>query len=224
MNVSIIDDDKNAANITKIAVEDAGYDPLMFDGPTDSIKSAAEFIMAKSEAAVCDHRLRPGGLANFDGAELVAHLIGEKFPAILISQFVNQDYDVSIRHWRAILPSVISRDDLEGKSLEIAIDSCKKELSGVYSTQRRAHRTIVQILDTGNEDNQEVVDVLIPSWLAKSAVRFPKNIIPNNLQHLIRRGEYLIAYINLGAQDSRELYFNRFEAPSTPNESIFDNL
>lgn len=91
MPIAIIDDDKRAAEVTGLAIEDADLEPWIFDGRARSLPLIARDILARAQAAVCDHRLRPLGFAQFDGAELVAHLIKKKLPAVLISQFVNQD-------------------------------------------------------------------------------------------------------------------------------------
>src|SRR5258706_1418337 len=108
--IAIVDDNAQAAEAVSYAAEDAGFIPWIFPGKGDSVESTVNKIKEKAQAAICDHRLSPLGFASFDGAELAARLIHAKIPAVLISQFVNQDYDVSIRRWRAKVPSLLSRD------------------------------------------------------------------------------------------------------------------
>jgi hypothetical protein len=84
MTVAIIDDNEQAAQIVCYAVEDAGFTPWMFTGPAQSVDATVTKIKANAQAAICDHRLRPLGLANFDGAELAARLVSERLVEIRI--------------------------------------------------------------------------------------------------------------------------------------------
>jgi hypothetical protein len=232
MAIAIVDDDPKAAQVTKMTVEDADLDALLVDrDPSlqeitkeEGIERVAARIVGCAEAAVCDHRLRPGGFAPFDGAELVAHLIGMDFPAILISQFVDQDYDVSIRHWRAMLPSVLSRDEFEVDTFKDALDVCRKEISGIFTPQRRRHRVLVRVVDIQNEANQQVVDAIVPAWSRKTAVRFPFAIVPEQLQQSLVINGLLIAQVNLGADRPQDLFFDKFEIPPSPSDALFDNF
>lgn len=232
MAVAIIDDDVNAANVTRLAVEDAGFEPWMIARdpkilkmPKErAMKFVARNIIGGAEAAVCDHRLRPLNFARFDGAELVAFLISQKLPAILISQFVNQDHDVSIRHWRAMLPSVLSRDEFRADTLAFGLNLVRQEIAGVLTPQRRRHRVLLRIVDIQNEANQKVVDAIIPAWSRQTAVRFPFTIVPARLHARLKPKGYLIALVNLGANRPEDLFFEKFEKPPTPKNALFDHL
>jgi hypothetical protein len=232
MSVAIIDDDPNAAAVTQMAVEDAGLqtwlvqrDPRIQKLTKErSMKLIAQNILQKAEAAVCDHRLRPQGFAKFDGAELVAFLISKSLPAVLISQFVDQDYDVSIRHWRAKLPSVLSRDEFRADTFAAALEICRSEIRGEVTPQRRRHRVLIKIVDIQNEANQKVVDAIIPSWSRKAAVRFPFAIVPCRLHPRLKTNSYLIAQVNLGASRPEDLFFDKFEKPPNPKNALFDNI
>lgn len=232
MAVAIIDDDPNAAQVTKMTVEDANLEPLIIErdpsiqrvAKETGMKRIARKILQIAEAAVCDHRLRPGGFAPFDGAELVAFLISNSLPAVLISQFVDQDYDVSIRHWRAKLPSVLSRDEFQVDTFKAGLEVCRNEIRGIFTPQRRRHRVIIRIVDIQNEANQRVIDAIIPSWSRMTAVRFPFAIVPKRLHQRLVRNGLLIAQVNLGANRPKDLYFDKFEIPPTPKNALFDHL
>jgi hypothetical protein len=232
MSVAIIDDDPSAAKVTQMVVEDAGLQPWLIERDPSlqrlskerAMKSVARGILQNAESAVCDHRLRPQGFAKFDGAELVAFLIGKRFPAVLISQFVDQDYDVSIRHWRAKLPSVITRDEFRADTLLAALRMCRSEIDGELTPQRRPHRVLIKIVDIQNEANQRVVDAIVPSWSRQTAVRFPFAIVPPRLHRRLEKEGYLIAQVNLGANRPEDLFFDKFEIPPTPKNALFDNF
>lgn len=232
MAVAIVDDDPAAAKVTRMAVEDAGLDgwiyerdPALFGSPKDdAIQKIGDRIIGEASAAVCDNRLRPKGFAQFDGAELVAHLIRQKFPAVLISQFVDQDYDVSIRYWRAMLPSVMTRDEFRADTFKEALEACRREIEGEVTPQRRRHRVLIKIVDIQDEANQPVVDAIVPSWSRGTAVRFPLSIVPHELVSSVHPDNHLIAQVNLGATRPEDLFFEKFEAPPTPEDALFDHL
>jgi hypothetical protein len=175
-------------------------------------------IKANAQAAICDHRLSPQGFANFDGAELAARLIGDKIPAILISQFVNQDYDVSIRRWRAKVPSLLSRDECRAETIKDALELCRREISGEIVAGRRKHRTLVRIADLQTEAGEQVIDAILPAWNRQRAVRFPVTLVPPQLHRDLEKGAYLIAYVNLAATRPEDLFFESFEKPRPLDE------
>jgi hypothetical protein len=143
---------------------------------------------------------------------------------VLISQFVDQDYDVSIRHWRAMLPSVLSRDEFRAETFKAALDVCRNEIQGVFTPQRRRHRVLLRVVDIQNEANQRVIDAIIPAWSNKTAVRFPFAIVPKRLQTRVLNKGLVIAQVNLGANRPEELYFDKFEAPPKPKNALFDHI
>lgn len=232
MAVAIVDDDPNAAQVTKMTVEDANLETLLIErdpaiqkvAKETGMKRVARIILQKADAAVCDHRLRPGGFAPFDGAELVAFLISKSFPAVLISQFIDQDYDVSIRHWRAMLPSVLSRDEFAVDTFKAALEVCRNEIKGIFTPQRRRHRVLIRVVDIQNEANQKVVDAIIPSWSRQTAVRFPFAIVPKRLRQRLVKDGLLIAQVNLGAKQPEDFFFARFEIPPKPKNALFNSL
>ncbi|MCX6898576.1 MAG: hypothetical protein NT105_07735 [Verrucomicrobia bacterium] len=232
MSVAIIDDDPSAAKVTRMAVEDAGLQPWLIArdpklqrcSKQHAMKVIAQNILRTADAAVCDHRLRPHGFAKFDGAELVAFLISNSLPAILISQFVDQDYDVSIRHWRAKLPSVLSRDEFRADTFAEGLEMCRREIRGELTPQRRGHRVLIRIVDIQNEASQRVVDAIIPAWSRKTAVRFPFAIVPSRLHARLKTNSYLIARVNLGANRPEDLFFDKFEKPPTPKNALFNHF
>jgi CheY-like chemotaxis protein len=218
MTVAIIDDNDETARTVGYAVEYAGFTPWIFTGPAQSVEATVNKIKANAQAAICDHRLRPLGLADFDGAELAARLIGDHIPAILISQFVSQDYDVSIRRWRAFVPSLLSRDECRADTIKDALELCRLEISGEVVSGRRKHRTLLRIADMRSEGGESVIDAILPAWNRQRAVRFPATLIPVQLHPELTTGAYLIAYVNLAATRPEDLYFENFEKPRPLDE------
>ena len=126
--VALVDDDPTAAATMRVLLEDAGYEPIGVEPPLVSIHDAITQIKGMAGAAICDHRLSPRGLASFNGAELVAQLYEGSFPAVLISQYLENDQNVSIRKYRSKIPILLARDELGPGQLADAIRFCTDEI------------------------------------------------------------------------------------------------
>jgi CheY-like chemotaxis protein len=218
ITIAIVDDNAQAAEAVRYAVEDAGFTPWIFPGKGRSVGWAVNKIKENAQAAICDHRLSALGFAAFNGAELAARLISDNIPAVLISQFVNQDYDVSIRRWRAKVPSLLSRDECRAETIKDALELCRREISGEIVAGRRKHRTLVRVADKQEEAGEQVIDAILPAWNRQRAVRFPATLVPKRLHGLLKKGAYLIAYVNLAATRPEDLFFEGFEKPRPLDE------
>lgn len=217
--IAIVDDNIQTAEAVGFAVEDAGFRPWIFPGKGRTVGWTVSKIKENAQAAICDHRLSPLGFAAFTGAELAARLIRNNIPAVLISQFVNQDYDVSIRRWRAKLPGLLSRDECRAETIKDALELCRREMKGEIVAGRRKHRTLLRIADMQTEGDEKVLDAVLPAWNRQRAVRFPVDLIPARLRLHLKKGDYFIAYVNLAATRPEDLFFENFEATCPMDES-----
>src|SRR5690349_19162781 len=92
--IAIIDDQREYAEGTSLVVEDAQLEPVMFlDGYTN-IADLISDVAGRADAVLCDHRLRPGSYAPFDGAQAVAELYSAGVPAVLLTMYEKIDADV----------------------------------------------------------------------------------------------------------------------------------
>lgn len=214
--IAVIDDDKILAETTAWEVEEAGYQPyLLVDGNFHDVNELASRIIENSQGAVCDHRLLGSGFANFFGAELVAALYDRKFPSLLITQFTEMDTSLSIRKWRHKIPVLLSRDLADASNIAKGIEDCRAELDGQISNIRKSYRTIVRI-DSSNVDS---VEAFIPGWNPHKAIRFPTSLIPANIRQLLKPDLRLFAHVNIGAEESDDIYFKKFELAPEPDEN-----
>ncbi len=224
--VALVDDDPTAAAAMKVLLQDAGYEPIDVEPPLVSIHDAIVQIRGNANAAICDHRLSPRGLASFSGAELVAELYGSAFPAVLISQYFKVDQNVSIRKYRSKIPILLARDQLGPDQLADAIQICSDEIRGELSPSRRAWRTLVRVVAKDTEGGEDVLDAIIPGWRPGEAVRFPaellgrhRNVLPEGRSDGL--GLRFFARVNIGAEDAGDLYFEGFEPAKGPQH---DNI
>lgn len=221
-SVAIIDDDPHEVDVTCVTLQDAGFTPIKLSNGFKTEATIAAAVRKSAQAAICDHRLSYHGYAQFYGAGVVARLIQRGTPAILVTQFVNQDSDVSIRKWRRHVPVVLRRDDLDEIHIAAGFESCLKEIKGEYLPGRKPWRSLVRVVDIRDEDKQKVVDVILPSWHPKESVRFPASLLPVAFRKKLKPGLRLMAMVNIGAEKAEDLFFYDFQsAPRSVPEGKF---
>jgi hypothetical protein len=218
--IAIVDDDKILAKATAWDIEEAGYEPfLLVDGYFTDVNKLVSLIVENAQGAVCDHRLSNSRLANFYGAELVAALYEQKLPSLLITQYIEMDTSLSIRRWRRKIPVLLSRDEADASSISKGIEDCRLELRGDIPSTRRPYRTIVRITNIDKESNERVIDAFVPGWNPHKAVRFPASLIPEEIRdEVLKPGVRLFAHVNIGADKSDDLYFDKFELAPEPDD------
>jgi CheY-like chemotaxis protein len=221
--LAIVDDDPDTAEITSWQVQDAGYEPVVFPGrAVADPEELTSWVSLSAEGAICDHRLMARGFANFFGARVVSELFGEQHvPAILVTQYVDMDQDVSIRRWRRNIPVLLSRDEANAETIRHGIEMCMAELNGNIPSSRKPYRTLVYVDALGDESNEPIMDVIIPSWNNHHAVRLPQTLVPAEMQDNIRAGTWLFADVNIGARESQDLFFTDFEPAPEPSDNAF---
>lgn len=234
-SITIIDDDSETAEVVSDLIGDLGLNleiNLITNGPYDAPEQLIELIKQKGgrPGIVCDHRLQHQGLAAFYGSELLAKFYNEGIPGVLVTQFSEVDADTSIREYRKWLPTMIDRESITSDSLISGLVICQDEINGDLLVNRRAHRTLVNIVKITNEDGQLVADAFIPGWSPRHAVRFPLSSIKDDVRQSIvdavkKMGDaYSFAMVNIGAKDSVELYFDGFEQAVIPGKSPLDSI
>lgn len=219
--IVIIDDEKDFAEAAAWEVEEAGYEPFkIVEGSFNEVDDLIFQIPGDTYGVLCDHRLGKSGLANFYGSDLVAALYDRKIPALLDTQFYDMDSDVSIRKRRHKIPVLLNKDKVDASTIEEGMRICLLEFDGNIASNRRPYRNIMWIVDINQESNEEVIDVIIPGWNPHKAVRLPVSLIRDEwiLDFHPIIGNYLIADVNNGAENSEDLYFTQFEIAPEPEE------
>ncbi|MEE3719691.1 hypothetical protein V2H45_23395 [Tumidithrix elongata RA019] len=208
--VAIVDDDLETANDTRYDLEELGYQANIITGFHENVRILAQQIHESAYAAICDHKLRDGGLADFYGSELVACLYDLKTPSILISQYPDDKHS-TIGAYRRKIPIFLTRDEANSMSLKDGIEYCVSELGGKISRERKPHRTLVRVERVGKEFGEDVVEAFVVGWRPRQAVRFPVSLIPEEMRETLGKGSRLVAYVNIGATKSEDLFFEKFE-------------
>jgi hypothetical protein len=224
-NIAVIDDDQQSRLTTTFELQDAGFNAIPIEGSfhtTDELID--ELIKRNINGVISDHRLQPGGLAPFTGSELLAELYDRKIPSVLITQFLDMDADVSIRQYRDKLPAVIGRGSQSPEIFTQLLEFVRNEIAHGRCEERKPYRALIRIVSVNIEDDTEVIDGIITNWSTDRAVRFPFDLIPPDIKKAIHNKEVerLLAFVNVGAFDSSDLFITDIHA--APNLEDSDGL
>jgi vacuolar-type H+-ATPase subunit F/Vma7 len=234
--IKIVDDSKASAQKSKFLAEEFTNIEvqLITDGKHDSVNKLLDRVLrdvvnTKRTGVLCDNRLfMNGGFANFYGAEFVAELYKHDVAAILLTEYAGDDIDLSIREYRRRIPVMMRRDDLNETTLVDGFNFCKLELGGSTPASRIPYRTIVQIKEWVREGDKDLAVAIVPGWDASQEVRFPFALMEHEIIVRMkaaldaRRDFYVFAQVNIGARQSSELFFDRFEIAREPKLSPLD--
>ena len=218
--VAVIDDVIGHAETAAGIAEEAGLLPLIIsenDGVFMQTGDLLERIrQANCMAVICDHRLNHTQFAPFTGAEFMAKLYSVRIPGVLLSTFAAIDDDTSIRLYRANIPSLIAKGNLEPDEIMEGLLRCESEIAGDITPERTPRRSLVRVTNVSTESDIPVVDAIVHSWDPGIAVRFPLAMIEDSaiqemLTSTFSEDVRLFAQVNVGCRDANELFFKSFE-------------
>ena len=215
--VAIVNDDISEQQVWSEVIVDAGYRPVVLKRRFIDAPQMAMFIEANAGFAICDNRLSPKNLAQFSGASAVAEMTRRgKVAALLVTHYLESDADISIRLYRRDIP-VLLEDVPSPDSMPEIFSRCREEVLGKVPANRRPWRTLIRVMSTGREQGTELVEALIPAWNPESIVRFPVELVREDLRGTIRPGLRLFARVNIGAEDAKDLFLDSFEPAPEAN-------
>lgn len=215
--VAVVDDSDDTAKTLIHALQDGNFEPYRQEA-FDSIGALVDAILKNSDAAVCDHRLRYGGFQDISGADLAAQLVRKEHPAILVTQYLDQDADIAIRSFRPHLPVVLRREDAdEPEELRNAFARCLAEIGRGRRDDRKAQKTLLEVMSIEQINDDRVIDAFVHGWSAKDAVRFPMSLVNAADRDKIKVGDTLSAMTNVRAEEKVDLYFEDVKLVDAPD-------
>lgn len=218
--VLLIDDDEQGRTDLRMHLEDFGHEVLAPDRDYNTVADLVEFAAGVAvDVTLCDHRLQPGQMAPFFGAEAVSALVRDRRVAVLLTGYLDIDYDTSIRAHREHIPALLRREDLqEPDALDEVMAAVRGELDGLIPPERQLWPTVVRVADVSAEGGEPVLDVFVPGWRPAQAVRMPAATLPTSLHTHLNEllGKFLHVEMNLGATSPEEVYFGRISGLVEP--------
>lgn len=209
--VRIVEDDPINRESMSEVVADANFKPVPENEPLPNLKDFITGAMKDTDAFIFDHHLKQSRYAPFDGAEAVAFLY-KKCPSLLCTTWDKADID-AMRLYRRYVPVLIPTDEiaLDPGKIGEAIKVCVNEFNDKFLPSREPVRTILRIESVDLEQKPPIVYGILPSWNPRQVIRFPITLIAENLQQYVQEDERFFVYVNLGAENQAELYFDSFD-------------
>jgi hypothetical protein len=206
--VSIVDDDDEARAGYTLPLEDLQIQPVQEKGPLPPLEEFWKAMRGRSDAVLCDHHLKKGNYADFNGAEAVATWFEMGFPAVLCTKWEKAQID-EIRPYRSRIPALIQPDQLaiDPEILVKALDECILELSGEHTPERRPWSAQVYVVDVETEGAAPFFYVELPGSQIEDVIRLRKRDVPPEIRERLVPEFRCHAMVNLGAEASDEVYF-----------------
>jgi hypothetical protein len=101
----------------------------------------------------------------------------------------------------------LSKKVINSQSLIESFAFCCAELAGAVASKRRAHSALFEILSRTSESGEDVVDIILPAWNSKEALRIPVSLFAHIPSEKIAIGTWFTAAVNIGAEKDEDLFF-----------------
>ena len=226
MLVAAVDDIADELQTLGGELEEAGHEVVLREMPIRSIDSLVTWLrVQEAEAFVCDQRLSFSAYATFQGAEAIHQVVRSLLlPSLLVSSYLETEI-LAIRRWRADIPVVIEKERLSPEEINDGFRLCSAELRGDLPTQRISRRTGVHIKGVSTRTTG-IIDAVVPGWDENRVVSLPLDLVADQvLREEVRQGyvDWLIAKINVDAEQPADLFFSDFERSPNP-EGIWETV
>jgi CheY-like chemotaxis protein len=206
--VAVIDDEPDGRDTIVDLLGEQHFEPIPIIGPfgSDIDRLIAEVDRADPGFVICDHRLTAKQYATFTGLQVVERLIESKRPAMLITTFQEPDL-IALRAARSRIPVIKGRDGFQYEQVIRFREIVRRELADQPVASRKPHRVILRVADVRTRD----IDIVVPSWNRDHAFILPKMQLANAVRNAVRKGDYLLGDVNIGATHEDEIYFDNVD-------------
>ncbi len=206
--VAVIDDDREVRDSYAEFLVDLGLKPIDEEGPLGPLDRFVEESRRRSQAAICDHRMKIGTYAGFDGAQLVSEYYQKGFPALLCTRF--EEVIDEIRPHRKHIPILLTSEELDPDTVRFSFERLLAELGGQIPPSRRPWRTLVHVYDV--DPDRGFFHIFVPGWDPHRGLRLRiEDVKPEAVRSHLREDSWLHAHVNIGAENHEDLFFENWE-------------
>lgn len=211
--VMIIDDQPEVRESIAEKVEDANLKPVIQTESMSCLDNCIKIIQEEANAAIFDYHLSQRNYAPFNGIQAVKELYKLAIPVLLATSYFNADMS-EIQLNRQHIPVIIKPNEISSDVIIQSFKLCQNEFSGIFSPERKPWRSLIRV----EEVIDETIYVVISSWSASEKIRLPISLFPSEIQNERILGMRFFAYVNIGAEDYKDLYFkdSHFEIAEKP--------
>lgn len=203
--VAVIDDEPDGRDTIVDLLDEQHFEAIPIMGPfgSDIDRLIAEVEHADPGFVICDHRLTAKQYATFTGLQVVERLIGKKRPAMLLTTYQEPDL-IELRAARPRVPVIRGRDGFSFADVSRLREIVRLEIAEQPVTSRKPHRVILRVEEVRPGD----IDIVVPSWNREHAFILPKRQLASAVRTAVKKGDYLLGDVNIGAPSADEIYFD----------------
>jgi CheY-like chemotaxis protein len=206
--IGIVDDNEEGRNTLSYIVEDASLEPILQNESVTNLEEYLTSLRDNFDGIVTDHHLRKvKSYFPIDGAEFAAKCYGLNIPSLLVTRY-EQSEILEIRKFREHIPVVLTPDEYDPDSLIAGLVKCMNEFNGILTMGRKSWRTLIRVDDVKEDKN---IYIIIPAWNSQQAISLNMNNLPENLQKVIKPDMRFFAKVNIGNENSNELFIKDWE-------------
>lgn len=217
--VVVIDDDEDGRDTIVDDLDALKFQGIPIAGRFGSdIERLLQEVEAKDPSfVICDLRLTAHQFATFDGLQVVERLIARKRPAMLLTTYQDPER-IHLRAARPRVPVIRGRQGFKIEDVTFLHEIVQREIAQKPVPSRKPHRVLVRVEDV-REDLGEV-DVVVPSWRRDHALVLPRSLLGEAVRSKVKRGDYLLGQVNIGAMDEDELFLTDLNEIVPPAEDL----
>ena len=203
----IVNDEPDAREAYEYVVEDMGVSPYqVVDGLHDSMSPLLSKLQS-ADVVLCDFHLKKRDYAPYNGDQVLANCFQADIPGVLCTSFAEPWIR---RDCLRYIPGIVRTGNLQPADLIGALKRCVRELDGEFAPDRRPWRTLVRVDDI--DHNRHCFYAVVPAWDVRTKVRIYNDNLPASIRALLEPDRRLHALVNTGADSSRDLFFDSWEA------------
>lgn len=164
---------------------------------------------------LCDHHLWDHDYASYSGAEALEQGYKHGCGGVLVTGYVPEDAERTIRQHRRWIPALLQPIDLNHKLLKEKLLLADQEVRAHNPPKERMpYRTIMTVRRIVQAGGDTIVKVMMSQWRPPAEVGFPINMLPEEFRAHATPGSMLIAQVNIEAERAEDLFFDNFELPN----------
>ena len=202
----VIDDDPNARDSYGFTLEDMGLEARPVTDLQDGTLAALRQSVGSTGAVLCDYHLKKRDYSRHNGDYVVARCFQKGIPGVLCTSIHGAPIN---RQDLRYIPGWLKTSPMNETNLRGALEHCIEELTIGYRPSRRPWRTLVRV-DNMDEERRGLT-VVVPAWSTRTKIQLHFDDIPENIHELAEPDRRFHAHVNIGAEDSRDLYFCKWE-------------
>lgn len=215
--VAVIDDNEDGRDTIIDELSDHNYKGVAITGRygSDIQRLLSEIEAQDPGFVICDHRLTAQQFASFNGLQVVEALIARKRPAMLLTTFQDPER-ITLRAARSRVPVIRGRDGFRIDEIAHLRDMVQLEIDDKPVASRKPHQVLLRVEAVRPHE----VDVVVPSWRRDHALVVPRSLLGTNVRSVVKRGDYLLGDVNIGAAHEDELFFANLDEIVPPAKDL----